>query len=120
MKPWHFSIAMAIAYLGIFHLWFSLTAALGSAAAYPFILGSSIIWALIMGAWLWRANQHGYFANRMDLGAHAVVIAEVLMEGHAPIQHDHLGFYLCCIAFAIVIGGYRAHARQNTPHDEPA
>jgi hypothetical protein len=63
---------------------------------------------LLLTAAFVRSARSGYFLNAWDALGHASVILDVLLEGSWIAHHDHLGFYLCAAAFALVLGGYRA------------
>lgn len=99
MKQWDFSLSLLLGYLAIFHLWLG--------AEYQFVLVSGVLWSLTFVTWFALMTRRGYFANRMDGAAHGVVIADVLLEAILLREHDHWGFWLCALAFAVVIGGYR-------------
>ncbi|MCI0541162.1 MAG: hypothetical protein L0Z50_38660 [Verrucomicrobiales bacterium] len=100
MKRWHFSLILGVIYLAVFHLWMHVDR--------PVIIGSSLVATILSTALFLRAEHRKYFLNHWDRLFHAVVILDILLEGLLIRVHDHYGFYLCAIAFAIVVGGYRA------------
>ena len=96
---WGFSASLLFVYLVVFHVWMPLprveTAALGVIAAF----------GMTIGTFEWR--RRGYFVNNFDHFAHLVVALDVLLEGLFVPVHIGYGFYVCALAFSIVIGGYR-------------
>ncbi|MCI0534333.1 MAG: hypothetical protein L0Z50_03815 [Verrucomicrobiales bacterium] len=106
MKRWRFSLILGVIYLAVFHLWMHVD-------RRTIFLTGLIATALASGLFLWA--EHGkYFLNNWDRLFHAAVIFDILLEGLLIPGHDHYGFYLCAIAFAIVLGGYRAwHLRAQ-------
>ncbi|HAR67457.1 MAG TPA: hypothetical protein DCR55_14770 [Lentisphaeria bacterium] len=119
MKDWHFSVILTILYLAIFHIWYALTDAMGSQDAYRWVVTTAVIWTVAMASAMIYFWQRGYFASRADTGIHGAVILDILLEGVLPIHHDHFGFYLCAIAFAMVLGGYRRYALRRRQEDVP-
>ncbi len=104
-QHWSFSLLLLAAYLGIFHLWLNLS--------HGGIMASGVLASAVLSGLLLQAYLRGYFANRLDLFAHAVVILDVLLEATLIPMHEGLSFYGCAVAFAVVIGAYRAyHLRQ--------
>ncbi len=99
MKAWQFSFALLIGYLGVFHLWMG--------ADRSFVVASGLLWCLAYGVWMLLAQKEGYFVDRLDYFSHWVVILDVALEALLLREHNHLGFWLCALAFAAVIGGYR-------------
>ena len=99
MNRWKFSLILGIIYLISFHLWMWLDRT-------AIVASTLILTALATGLML-AANKKSYFLNVWDRFFHAAVIADILLEGLLIPTHDNYGFYLCAIAFAIVLGGYR-------------
>ena len=99
MKTWQFSLWLLIGYIAIFQLWLG--------ADRSFIVASGSLWCLAYGVWILVLQRREYFLNRLDYFAHWVVILDVLLEALLLEEHNHLGFWLCALAFAAVIGGYR-------------
>ena len=97
---WGFSVLLLAGYLATFHLW------PGMQRGWIHATGS-LSTALLSLAFT-RAMRRGYFLNAWDALWHAAVILDVCLEGWLIARHDHLGFYLCAAAFAVVLGGYRA------------
>jgi hypothetical protein len=97
---------MLAGYLAIFHLWMHLDR--------TSIMLSGLLWAVAFGAaaWQFRSTQ---FINKMDAQAHAIVVLDVILEAVLIPTHDHYGFYLCAIAFALVLGGYRTYKLRRPP-----
>lgn len=102
---WWFSLTLLLAYLAVFHLWLGLQRA--------GILASGAVVTVGLAALFWRALLSGYFVNRWDALGHAAVIVDLALEAGVVRWHDHVGFYLCALAFAAVVGGYRAAAAQG-------
>lgn len=105
MKRWRFSLVLGGIYLAVFHLWMHVD-------RRTIILTGLIATALASGMFLW-AEHEKYFLNHWDRLFHAAVILDILLEGLLVPVHDHYGFYLCAIAFAAVLGGYRAWHRRE-------
>jgi hypothetical protein len=61
-----------------------------------------LLWTL---AKAWRT---GYFGNRWDAFLHLTVILDILLEATLIPAHQTVGYVWCALAFAAVIGGYRA------------
>ena len=103
---WVYSAAMLVGYLGIFHLWMHVDR--------PAIILSGLAWAAVFGfaAWHFRRSQ---FINKMDAQAHGIIVLDVILEAVLIPTHDHYGFYLCAIAFALVLGGYRVYKLRQPP-----
>lgn len=96
---WHVSILLLIAYLSAFHFWMVANA-----------VGRMISTGLLVAAlipMLFRAARKGYFVNCWDLAFHSAVVLDIAAEGLFISVHDDFGFYLCALAFAVVIAGYR-------------
>ena len=103
MKNWWYSLLMFIGYLGIFHLWMHVSR--------PAIIASGMLWCGIFAVLALR--NRAYFVNGSDLNAHLIVALDIFLEALLIPTHDHLGFYYCALAFAVVIGGYRIHIRRK-------
>jgi hypothetical protein len=126
VKIWWFSLLMLAAYLGIFHYWTALPEAppvlleFGSAtipvSASPFQI-SGLVWVVVFLA-IMAANRN-YFCNRYDMMWHGLVVLDIVFEAIFVVTHDHYGFYLCAIAFATTVGGYRAWALKKLAEREP-
>jgi hypothetical protein len=98
-QRWGFSLVLLVAYIATFHLWPDRSRA--------WIQATGTVSTLLLAAAFVRSARQGYFLNSWDALGHASVILDVLLEGWLIARHDHLGFYLCAAAFAVVIGGYR-------------
>lgn len=96
---WSFTVALMLLYLGVFHLWMTLHA--------PWIAVSGLVVAGGLGASLWAFARRGYFVNVWDGVIHASVILDIVLEAIWIDRHEHVGFYLCAAAFAVVLVGYR-------------
>ena len=99
MRRWGFSLLLGIVYLAIFHLWMFV--------GRPWIMMSALTATLVLSLVFARAREKGYFFNGWDQFFHAAVILDILLEGLLIPVHEHYGFYLCALAFAAVLGGYR-------------
>lgn len=97
---WSYSLVLLLGYLGVFHLWNVLPRA--------GVIGSTVVAVALLGALFVRAWRRGYFVNRWDAFWHASVLFDIAVEGVAVSWHSGLSFYLCALAFGIVVGGYRA------------
>ena len=97
---WHFSLTLGVIYLAVFHLWMRVDR--------PAIIMSGLAATVLSSALFLRAERRKYFLNHWDRLFHAAVILDILLEGLLVPGHEHYGFYVCAIAFAIVLGGYRA------------
>ena len=100
VERWGYSLLLLAGYLAVFHLWFG--------SGRPWIVATGLVSAGGM-AWgfMWAVGR-SYFLNRWDALGHSLVILDVVLEAFLIREHDHLGFYLCAAAFALVLGGYRA------------
>ena len=98
LNRWYFSLLLGAAYLAVFHFWLLATpdGVKTSALLVGMGLSSGLVWA-------WQA---GYFRNIWDAAFHATVIFDILLEGLVIPLHEHLGFYLCALAFALVLVPY--------------
>lgn len=99
LKTNWFGLLLMVSYLAVFHLWMHLDR--------PGILLSA---SITVGMLLWlqlRAFRSGYFHNRWDVAVHASVILDIGLEGALIPIHDNRGFYLCALAFIVVIAWYR-------------
>ncbi len=105
MKRWSYSLIFLGLYLAVFHLW------IGSSR--PVIILSALVTTALLLAAFVRAAKRYYFVNHWDCWMHAVVILDVLTEGVLVSSHEGYSFYLCALAFAIVIGGYRGYILKN-------
>lgn len=97
---WSYSLVLLVGYLGVFHLWNVLPRA--------GILISTAVALAVLGALFVRAARRGYFTNRWDALGHAVILVDIAAEGFAVSWHSGHSFYLCALAFGLVVGGYRA------------
>ena len=115
-KDWQFSAMLLLAYLAIFHFWKIYQ------NAQNVIIASGVVISLVLVRNLWVAWKRNYFANVWDAVFHGTVILDILLEafvddwkypllglakpGDSAGSHNHYGFYLCALAFVIVVGGY--------------
>ena len=104
MKKWSFSLLLGAVYLGVFHFW-TFSDRIG-------ITISGLVATLLLGIAFAFALKRHYFLNRWDALLHGAVILDIFLEAIFIKVHDHLGFYLCAAAFAIVVGGYRIHLNR--------
>jgi hypothetical protein len=107
-RSW-FTVALMASYIGIFNIWLLQKGSVaGTGGVYVVALS-----LLALFAW-----KRGYFVGAYDLLFHLTVILDVYLESTYIAAHDHVGFYLCALGFAVVIGGYRYWAlskkRKNT------
>lgn len=112
---WWFSILLVLTYLAVFNLW--------RAVNPPWIVISGLGVSACLGVLLMLAAKQRYFLNLWDGLFHASVILDIMLEATLIKGHEHVGFYLCAIAFALVLVGYRlwwlrsrsrAHATRQT------
>jgi hypothetical protein len=96
---WWFSILLGLAYLAVFNLW--------RAVNPPWIVITGLVVAACLGALLMVAAKQRYFLNLWDGLFHASVILDIVLEATWIKSHEHVGFYLCAAAFAVVLVGYR-------------
>ncbi|MEO8427552.1 MAG: hypothetical protein ABI651_10625 [Verrucomicrobiota bacterium] len=101
MKKWSFSLLLGAVYLGVFHFW-TFSDRIG-------VILSGLLATLVLGIAFAFALKRRYFLNRWDALLHAAVILDIFLEAIFIKIHDHFGFYLCAVAFAIVGGGYRVY-----------
>lgn len=98
LKKWWFSLLLGAAYLGIFHFW---KASSYSAAVISGTAVSIALFAVLL------AIRRTYFLNVWEALFHSVVILDILLEAVLVKSHETRGYYLCALAFAVVIAGYR-------------
>jgi hypothetical protein len=100
MKGFWFTILLLAVYIGIFEAWGKLKpdAVILSAAAVSVALTILLI----------LAKRQKYFLNRWELFGHVAIIGDILLEGILIRDHGDRSFYLCAIAFGLVVGGFRA------------
>ncbi len=96
---WWFSILLGVIYLAVFNLWREVSA--------PWIVISGLGVSACLGALLIVAATQGYFVNFWDRLFHTSVILDIVLEATLIKWHEHVGFYLCAAAFAVVLVGYR-------------
>jgi hypothetical protein len=96
---WWFTVLLGLAYLAVFNLW--------RAVSPPWIVISGLIISACLGALLLVASKKRYFFNLWDALFHASVILDIVLEATLIKGHEHVGFYLCAAAFAVVLIGYR-------------
>lgn len=102
---WWFSVILIAVYVGTFQLWYYLPR--------PLILASGGFVVATMGILLVSAARQNYFGNRWDAFWHMTVLLDLAIEAIVIKEHDGRGFYLCALAFAVVIGGYHVRALRN-------
>jgi hypothetical protein len=109
---WSFSIWLGLTYLGVFHLWLEVGPVWVRISA---VLASFLLGTLFLRAWLNRE-----FVNGWDAIIHASVIFDILLEGLIIRWHEHYGFYLCEVGFAVILVGYRCWwMRMHRPMSDP-
>lgn len=96
---WSFSLLLLVVYVATFHAWLALER-LG-------IVVSGLVSAAVLVLLFVRACRRRYFLNGWDAFWHGTVILDVLLEATLVSHHDGFSFYLCALAFVLVVGGYR-------------
>jgi hypothetical protein len=96
---WWFSILLGVTYLAVFNLWRTVNA--------PWIVVTGLTVSGVLGTLLIIAARRRYFVNLWDGLLHASVILDIVLEATWIERHEHVGFYLCAAAFAVVLIGYR-------------
>jgi hypothetical protein len=105
---WWFSVLLGVAYLAVFHLW--------RMVSPPWIVSTGLTVSMLLTALLIVATRQPYFVNHWDALFHASVILDIVLEATWIERHEHVGFYLCAAAFAVVLIGYRLwSARSRLP-----
>ncbi len=105
IKHWSFSLLLGGIYLLIFNLWL--------VVPRGWVVASGITATLALLAMFALAVRARYFINFWDGLLHFIVIIDVLLEAILIPVHYARGFYLCALAFAAVIVGYRFYARRR-------
>ena len=113
MRNWNYSLGMLVTYFCVFAVW-----RIFPSRACFLVVGTVAVLALIAG--MIRAAKAGYFVNRVDRSAHALVIFDLILETlsfelfrfvqpEAVLEqfHGNLNFFGCTVAFAVVIGVHR-------------
>ena len=103
MKKWHFTLALGVSYLALFHLWLVMKA--------PWIMASGTAASVALGFCGWGAWKQGYFVNGWDGLFHGAVILDIFLESWLIKFHEGLGFYWCAGAFGVVVAAYRLTVR---------
>ena len=98
MKNWYFGLGLLVAYLVTFNIWIFCN------RQWIVITGLLITFLLIIALIL--TYKKSYFVNKYDLFWHGTVIFDIIIECLLIPIHDHHYFYLCALAFVIVVGGY--------------
>ncbi len=111
---WWYSVVMMAAYVALFVYWKFMP------SRATFVVGAVLV-ACGLGVALAIARRRGYFAGRIDVVLHALVIVDIFLEGvafelvlpflnagsDAPAlaarYHDSSGFLLCSLLFALVL-----------------
>jgi hypothetical protein len=96
---WWFSVLLGVSYLGVFDLWRTVSS--------PWIVISGLSISACLAALLVVAARRRYFVNLWDGLFHASVIFDIVLEATWIERHEHVGFYLCAAAFALVLIGDR-------------
>ena len=96
---WWYSILLGLTYLGLFNFWRTVSS--------PWVVGSGLGASALLGALLLIAAKQRYFLNVWDGLFHASVVLDIALEATLIKRHEHVGFYLCAAAFAVVLVGYR-------------
>ena len=107
LKDWYFSIILLITYILTFHFWMLVS--------YKLVLISGICVTFSLCIFIVWAQRRGYFANLFDMALHGFIILDILLETVIVKDHDHYGFYLCALAFSLVLGWYRYKKLQVRP-----
>ena len=98
-------MVLGLVYLGVFHLWM--------VSSRRWIVASGLIATFLLSVLYARATKRNYFLNRWDQVFHAFVILDIFLEAVFIPVHDHFGFYLCALGFAVVLGGYRCRISKT-------
>ncbi len=120
LKNWWLGLAFLALYLAAFHTWRLVP---GDRA----ILVAGSIVCIAMAVLLVVGKVNGYFTGLVEIFGHLVVIGDVLAEArltallHRPGNHPDYSFYGCAVAFAVVLGAYRAYRlrRRSDPGSQP-
>jgi len=98
-KRFGFTILLLVAYTAIFETW--------TVFSPRMVILSAVVTSLILTGFFAAAQRRKYFLNRWDVFGHAAIIADIFLEGILIRDHANRSFYLCAIAFAVVVGGFR-------------
>ena len=96
---WSFSFVLLVAYIGTFHFWMHLD-------RWAVVLSGLASTAVLSGLFI-HAFRRRYFLNHWDAFWHGSVILDVFVESVLIPYHGDHSFYLCALAFVLVVGGYR-------------
>ena len=107
VKDWYFSIILLVIYVLTFHFWMLVS--------NTFVLVSGLCIAFSLSIFIVRAQRRGYFRNLFEMACHGFIILDILLEAVFVKDHDHYGFYLCALAFSVVVGGYRYKKLKERP-----
>jgi len=97
-RDWSYSVLLLVAYIAVFSLWMHVPR--------PLVIASGLAVSAVLALLMARAGRRRYFLNPWDLLWHATVILDIAAEAIVIPRHDGHGFYLCALAFVLVVGGY--------------
>lgn len=107
IEQWWLSVAFLIGYVGVFSVWTQWT------RLEVIVVSTTVVVVLGIVA-IWKGLRSRYFINRAETFAYGCILADViaeaillirLIEGEAVPPKPV--FWLCALAFAVVLGGYR-------------
>ena len=84
-------------------------------ASNKFVLISGLCVTFSLSIFILWTQRHGYFANLFDMAWHGFIILDILLETVMVKDHDHYGFYLCALAFSVVVGWYHHKKLKERP-----
>ncbi len=96
---WSFSLLLLVVYVATFHVWMHVERA--------GIVVSGLVSTAVLAALFVRALRRRYFLNGWDAFWHGTVILDLFLEATLVSHHGDFSFYLCALAFVVVVGGYR-------------
>lgn len=97
-RDWSYSVLLLVAYIAVFSLWMHVPR--------PAVIASGLAVSAVLFFLMAVALRQRYFLNPWDLLWHAMVILDIATEAIAIPRHEGREFYLCALAFVLVVGGY--------------
>ncbi|MCA9102408.1 MAG: hypothetical protein KDA63_14705, partial [Planctomycetales bacterium] len=114
-----------LTYVGVFLVWKQFP-------SRALFLGVGTLASVGLATGLIRARRTGYFVNRVDFSAHALVVADLAIESvvfelfrlaqplaSVTLFHDNNNFIGCAAAFVALVGGYRWYALRTKVAQQP-
>lgn len=107
IAQWWLSLIFLVGYVCVFGTWTLWT-------HRDFIIASTVMAVVLGVVAIWMGLRSRYFINRAETFAYGCILADVIAEATLLIRliegeaiPPKPAFWLCALAFAVVLGGYR-------------